>query len=268
MSGWTCEWAAPEDDKLLIGIWRHGFGNWEAIRDDAELGLKDRLFLDEPKTKVEGATKSLPNPIHLVRRGDYLLQMLCEHLSADHTSASPPTASEHAAAGSSDAPVGKGPSAGSPPEPATNGKKKAPAKQKPRRKEPAAGRTPSSEPGRDAAPLPQDMPEEARLRRCKEMMKKVKDSLKELREDRSRTLENAERGAPPFSVVMRCLLKHLAVAVLKAQLTAIGSHIENVVVPSLAVGQQQAWRTALWEFGAQFFPRPIEASRLRGMYEK
>ena len=32
-SNWTVEWGIKEDTHLLIGIWRHGFGSWEAIHD-------------------------------------------------------------------------------------------------------------------------------------------------------------------------------------------------------------------------------------------
>jgi chromodomain-helicase-DNA-binding protein 1 len=32
-SNWTVDWGIKEDTHLLIGIWRHGFGSWEAIHD-------------------------------------------------------------------------------------------------------------------------------------------------------------------------------------------------------------------------------------------
>lgn len=28
---WTVEWAAKDDARLLIGIWKHGFGSWDQI---------------------------------------------------------------------------------------------------------------------------------------------------------------------------------------------------------------------------------------------
>ncbi|PSC73016.1 CHROMATIN REMODELING 5 [Micractinium conductrix] len=33
----TAEWGLPEDEALLIGCWRHGVNNWEAISADSEL---------------------------------------------------------------------------------------------------------------------------------------------------------------------------------------------------------------------------------------
>jgi len=68
---------------LLIGVDKHGHGSWYAIRDDAELGLGSKVFLDENKpekkgAKTEGATKDIPGSIHLGRRTDYLITVLRE----------------------------------------------------------------------------------------------------------------------------------------------------------------------------------------------
>lgn len=67
---------------LIIGVWRHGHGSWEAIRDDPDLGLKEKLFLVEPKKGEKGdkaEKKLLPNSIHLQRRTDYLTHLLHQH---------------------------------------------------------------------------------------------------------------------------------------------------------------------------------------------
>ena len=81
---YTCEWGAREDGMLLVGIHRHGYGAWVQIRDDADLGLKDKFFLEEHRVdKKEERTKSTekfeaksPGAVHLVRRADYLLSVL------------------------------------------------------------------------------------------------------------------------------------------------------------------------------------------------
>lgn len=83
VQNWKCQWAAKEDAMLLIGVDRHGHGGWYAIRDDPELGLTDKVFLDENKpekkgAKEEGATKDIPGSIHLSRRTDYLINVLRE----------------------------------------------------------------------------------------------------------------------------------------------------------------------------------------------
>ena len=83
VQNWKCQWAAKEDAMLLIGVEKHGHGAWYALRDDLELGLTDKLFLDENKSekkvgKAEGATKDIPGAVHLNRRTDYLINVLRE----------------------------------------------------------------------------------------------------------------------------------------------------------------------------------------------
>jgi chromodomain-helicase-DNA-binding protein 1 len=68
---------------LLVGIARHGFGAWTQIRDDTDLGLGDKFFLEEHRVErktqrmhgEEKATKS-PGAVHLVRRAEYLMSVL------------------------------------------------------------------------------------------------------------------------------------------------------------------------------------------------
>ena len=92
-SNWTASWADKDDAMLLVGCWMHGVGSWEAIRDDAALGLTDKFFLEDGKrsTKETGETAATekkgkkaaggartPSAVHLVRRTDYLLHTLAE----------------------------------------------------------------------------------------------------------------------------------------------------------------------------------------------
>ncbi|KAF9892559.1 hypothetical protein FE257_001668 [Aspergillus nanangensis] len=80
---YSCPWGAREDGMLCIGIARHGYGAWMQIRDDTDLELGDKFFLEEHRVerKTERAnaedksTKS-PGAVHLVRRADYLLSVL------------------------------------------------------------------------------------------------------------------------------------------------------------------------------------------------
>lgn len=80
VQNWKCQWAAKEDAMLLIGVDKHGHGGWYAIRDDLELGLGSKVFLDENRVekKAEGVTKDIPGSIHLGRRTDYLITVLRE----------------------------------------------------------------------------------------------------------------------------------------------------------------------------------------------
>lgn len=89
---YTCEWGAREDGMLCVGISRHGYGAWAQIRDDPDLALADKFFLEEHRvgkkterqTDGEGpkpkTTKS-PGAVHLVRRADYLLSVLKDKMS-------------------------------------------------------------------------------------------------------------------------------------------------------------------------------------------
>ena len=76
---WSGRWGPQEDAMLLVGAYKYGFGNWEAMAKDPRLGLEGKFFLEEGKKGEDAASKPIPNAIHLVRRGDYLLGILREH---------------------------------------------------------------------------------------------------------------------------------------------------------------------------------------------
>ncbi|KAL8757476.1 MAG: hypothetical protein Q9184_004192 [Pyrenodesmia sp. 2 TL-2023] len=85
---YTCEWGAREDGMLCVGIVRHGYGAWPQIRDDPDLGLGDKIFLEEQRVEKkelrkkggEQSTKT-PQAVHLVRRMHYLLSVLQDKMS-------------------------------------------------------------------------------------------------------------------------------------------------------------------------------------------
>lgn len=83
--GWSCPWGAKEDGMLCVGINKHGYGAWVAIRDDPELGMKDKLFLEEhrvdKKEARENGNAKSPGAVHLVRRADTLLGVLRERIT-------------------------------------------------------------------------------------------------------------------------------------------------------------------------------------------
>lgn len=86
---YTCQWGAREDGMLLVGIARHGYGSWVAIRDDPDLGLQDKFFLEEHRVdkkeerKAEDKNAKSPGAVHLVRRANYLLTVLKEKASIE-----------------------------------------------------------------------------------------------------------------------------------------------------------------------------------------
>ncbi|KAE8159981.1 SNF2 family N-terminal domain-containing protein [Aspergillus tamarii] len=80
---YSCPWGAREDGMLCIGIIRHGYGAWAQIRDDPDLALGDKFFLEEHRVErknerlnAEDKSTKSPGAVHLVRRADYLLSVL------------------------------------------------------------------------------------------------------------------------------------------------------------------------------------------------
>jgi chromodomain-helicase-DNA-binding protein 1 len=85
---YSCAWGAREDGMLCVGIARHGYGAWPQIRDDAELGLADKFFLEEHRVdkkterlNAENKSTKSPGAVHLVRRADYLISVLNDKMS-------------------------------------------------------------------------------------------------------------------------------------------------------------------------------------------
>ncbi|KAJ7703020.1 SNF2 family N-terminal domain-containing protein [Mycena rosella] len=76
---WSGRWGPQDDSMLLVGAYLYGFGNWEAMAKDPKLALDGKFFLEEGKKGEDSANKPIPNAIHLVRRGDFLLSILREH---------------------------------------------------------------------------------------------------------------------------------------------------------------------------------------------
>lgn len=85
---YSIPWGSKEDGMLCLGIVKHGYGAWVQIRDDADLGLSDKFYLEEHRVEKreernKGEEKSVKSPgaVHLVRRADYLLSVLKEKTS-------------------------------------------------------------------------------------------------------------------------------------------------------------------------------------------
>ena len=85
---YTCQWGAREDGMLCVGIAKHGYGAWVAIRDDPELDMADKFYLEEHRVdkkeereKGEEKNAKSPGAVHLVRRANYLLSVLKDKIS-------------------------------------------------------------------------------------------------------------------------------------------------------------------------------------------
>ncbi|KAI9891838.1 MAG: hypothetical protein M1814_002403 [Vezdaea aestivalis] len=85
---YTAIWGAREDGMLCVGISRYGYGAWVQIRNDPELAMQDKFYLEEHRVekkeeRVKGDEKNARSPgaVHLVRRADYLLSVLKDKTS-------------------------------------------------------------------------------------------------------------------------------------------------------------------------------------------
>lgn len=69
---WMIEWETYKDDaRLLIGVYRHGFGEWLKIAEDQSLNLTERL--EQCLGQQRSDPKFLPKELHLGRRVENLL---------------------------------------------------------------------------------------------------------------------------------------------------------------------------------------------------
>jgi chromodomain-helicase-DNA-binding protein 1 len=89
-ASYSCPWGAREDGMLCIGILRHGYGAWVPIRNDTELGLTDKFYLEEhrvdkkeERNKADEKNAKSPGAVHLVRRANYLLTVLKDKAGVD-----------------------------------------------------------------------------------------------------------------------------------------------------------------------------------------
>ncbi|XP_023671128.1 chromodomain-helicase-DNA-binding protein 2 [Paramormyrops kingsleyae] len=68
------DWDIMDDTQLLLGVYEHGYGNWDLIKTDPELKLSSKILPDDPDKK--------PQAKQLQTRSDYLLKMLKKELES------------------------------------------------------------------------------------------------------------------------------------------------------------------------------------------
>lgn len=71
VTNWGCTWTPKDDSMLLVGVYKHGFGNWEGMAEDDELPFQRKFFLEKHE-------KKLPKALHLLRRAEYLMKTVEE----------------------------------------------------------------------------------------------------------------------------------------------------------------------------------------------
>lgn len=88
-TNWACQWTTVDDSMLLVGTFKHGFGNWEDMMNDPSLGLAGKMFIGS-SSKASGADGGgegvgdaktlLPKGPHLTRRAESALKAFIEEL--------------------------------------------------------------------------------------------------------------------------------------------------------------------------------------------
>ncbi|KAF5380499.1 hypothetical protein D9615_004578 [Tricholomella constricta] len=244
---WSGRWGPQDDSMLLVGAYLYGFGNWEAMAKDAKLGLDGKFFLEEGKKGEDSASRPIPNAIHLVRRGDFLLGMLREHdekLRSYESSlrnkgqlkvsaSPPPTAMASTSSHSSSLKRRAESEAVASVDDSSSRKRK-------RRPTPTFTDSESS----DECPSMDESATKEELRPVKKQLKQLKLSGEEMPRDDK-------------------------VAILKDSLAAIGRRIEHVLAAKQAAGEdRERWRRHLWTFVTLFWPKKVKASKLEEIHAK
>ncbi|KAK4054266.1 ATP-dependent DNA helicase Hrp3 [Microbotryomycetes sp. JL201] len=229
---WSCDWSVDDDAKLIVGVWKHGHGGWEQIRDDASLGLRDKIFLEDNKSKTEGSEapkKQIPAAIHLVRRADYLLHILKEY---DDSKRGNNDGANMSRSGSISGKAG-----GSSRSKTSHDKS-----------------TETSRPSKLKRPTSQDSDSDGGYssmdeKECKEQLRPVKRELKKLKSsNESRSREEK------LSIIKECLV-------------AIGAHIGQLVKAEKAERREKL-RKHLWVWTCHFFPSRVHWTKLKEMHAK
>ncbi|KAF7315507.1 ATP-dependent DNA helicase [Mycena indigotica] len=246
---WSGRWGPQDDSMLLVGAFLYGFGNWEAMAKDTKLGLEGKFFLEEGKKGEDSANKPIPNAIHLVRRGDFLLGLLREHdeklrsyesslrtksNNNKHSASPPPMASTSSGSGygSNMKRRAESEAVASVDDPSSRKRKRRPT--------PTFTDSESS----DECPSMDEASTKEELRPVKKQLKQLKLSGEDMPRDDK-------------------------VAILKDSLAAIGRRIEVVLNAKAQAGEdRERWRRHLWTFVTLFWPKKVKASKLEEIHAK
>lgn len=244
---WSGRWGPQDDSMLLVGAFLYGFGNWEAMAKDQKLGLEGKFFLEEGKKGEDAASRPIPNAIHLVRRGDFLLSILREHDEKLRSyesslrnkgqlkvSASPPPTALASTSSHSSSLKRRAESE------AMASIDDGSLKKRKRRPTPTFTDSESS----DECPSMDEAATKEELRPVKKQLKQLKLSGEDMPRDDK-------------------------VAILKDSLAAIGRRIEHVLNAKQAAGEdRERWRRHLWTFVTLFWPKKVKASKLEEIHAK
>lgn len=280
VQNWNCEWTKDNDDKLMVGVYKYGYGSWAQIRDDPFLGLTNKIFLneaqlaakgskkDEPSDRtnvpekrgkgITGSSKKVPGAIHLGRRVDYLISVLRDESNGIVTATATPSGANTPTV-----------------ESATDRLPSGPAKKKQRKNPISKAGSPdttksessSSSASRRLKALPKGpaamtnhKPVQAIDRHEKEYESMDEEECMNTMGDMRTSLKRLRRGG-------KGLDRKEWAKVLKTELTTIGDHIEKQKTTSRKT-EPSKFRQHLWSYTANFWPAQVKSTKLLAMYNK
>lgn len=280
VQNWNCEWTKDNDDKLMVGVYKYGYGSWAQIRDDPFLGLTNKIFLneaqlaakggkkDEPSDRtnvpekrgkgITGSSKKVPGAIHLGRRVDYLISVLRDESNGIVTATATPSGANTPTLESTTDRLPSGPAkkkqrknpiskAGSPDTTKSESSSSSASRRlKALPKGPAAMTNHKPVPAIDRHEKEYESMDEEE---CMNTMGDMRTSLKRLRRG-GKGLDRKEWAK-----------------VLKTELTTIGDHIEKQKNTSRKT-EPSKFRQHLWSYTANFWPAQVKSTKLLAMYNK
>ncbi|KAG9296923.1 hypothetical protein G9A89_006878 [Geosiphon pyriformis] len=226
---WGIEWGVKEDAKLIAGVYKHGFGSWQAIQQDTSLGLTAKLQEDQTED-----VPSAKQAARLNRRAEYLLRVLRE-TQPEEEDEEPPKVKQIRIRIS-----GKEDTA-------------APSSSKAATSKATGGRTSSSNSSEQPV---EDSDELAPIEReCKELLRPVRKALQRLRNDLDFE-DQSEKGRSDRAKIIR------------GALLAIGARIDAILAEKSA-SEVSRWRHHLWKFVTYFWPNDkVKVKDLVELYHK
>lgn len=289
VQNWSCNWNKEDDEKLLVGIYKYGYGSWTHIRDDPFLGLTDKIFLNEPQhgaskdatkeasTNVEGtpaikrgkgitgSSKKVPGAIHLGRRVDYLINVM-RNESKEETPSISKSGSIVTTTGNDSTSISDKTPTG-------------PRKKRVRKinNDPNGVSVKNENRKTDNSPA---------LKRQKPLPKGPAPKLQKPATNNARQVEEREKEYGSMDEdecrhkmsPVRISLKRLRrggkgldrrewANILKTELTNIGDHIEREKSSSSKTPAEKL-RKHLWSYASNFWPANVKSSKLMIMYDK
>ncbi|KAG0229475.1 hypothetical protein BGW42_001565 [Actinomortierella wolfii] len=247
---WTCSWGQKEDAMLIVGIFKHGFGAWDKIQEDPDLGLQKKFFLSDA-----GDVKKIPKALHLVRRGEYLLKVLRES-ERDKLLRKSSSAAAAATSGSSSKKNRDNSSRSSKPSsPATHKSSSGGHKSH-------GSRRTTSRHASDSEDASSVGPQENTMVSSKELLRAVRTDL--------RTIRDSAKNSVDPQVIGECLnrIGREIERVIEGKSSTISASGSSSGTRRRSERERERLSKQLWTFAGKMFPSPIHYEDLRKGYEE